>query len=123
MFCSSGCLWRLAESNPSPVAKTMCGAGYRPDGWRTERQDDNGPGAQSGRSLKDPLPVTSPLLQGAVNVRRCGIPILKCGFCVSTVSIVCGRARGSIGCCRGLTLLDRAAVGSTEDRNRYRGRC
>jgi len=68
----------------------------RPDGWRAERQDDDGPGEQPGRSLKDPLHVMSALLQGAANVRRRRLSVLKGGFCVSTVSIVCGRAPGSM---------------------------
>jgi hypothetical protein len=40
------------------------------DQWRAERQDDNGPGEQPGPSLKDPLHVTSPLLQGQAMFRR-----------------------------------------------------
>src|SRR6516164_7194283 len=48
---------------------------------------------------------------------------MKGGFCVSTVSIVSGRAPRVDGCPRGLHLLDRAAVGSTDDRDRYRGPC
>jgi hypothetical protein len=35
--------------------KTVCGPGCWPDGWRAERQDDNGRGEQPGRSLKDLL--------------------------------------------------------------------
>jgi hypothetical protein len=85
------------------MLKTMCGAGCRPDGWRAERQDDNGPGEQLGGSLKDALHVTSPLLQGAANVRRRRLPVLKGGFCVSTVSIVCGRAPGSMAVVAGCT--------------------
>jgi hypothetical protein len=59
------------------------------DRWRAERQDDNGPGEQPGPSLKDPLHVTSPLLQGQAMFRRRRLPVLKGGFCVSTVSMVC----------------------------------
>ena len=33
---------------------------------------------------------------GAANIRRRRLPVLKGGFCVSTVSIVCGRAPGSM---------------------------
>jgi hypothetical protein len=66
------------------------------DQWRAERQDDNGPGEQPGPSLKDPLHVTSPLLQGRAMFRRRRLPVVKGGFCVSTVSIVCGRAPGSM---------------------------
>jgi hypothetical protein len=73
------------------------------DQWRAERQDDNGPGEQPGPSLKDPLHVTSPLLQGRAMFRRRRLPVLKGGFCVSTVSIVCGRAPGSMAVVSGCT--------------------
>jgi hypothetical protein len=81
------------------VRRRLSADGWR-DGWRAERQDDNGPGEQPGRSLKDPLHVTSPLLQGAANVSRRRLPALKGGFCVSTV---CGRAPGSMAVVAGCT--------------------
>jgi hypothetical protein len=62
------------------MLKTMCGAGYWPDGGRAERQDDDGPGEQPGDSLKDSLHVTSPLLQRAANVRMRRLLVLKGGF-------------------------------------------
>jgi hypothetical protein len=39
----------------------------------------------------------------AANVRRRRLPVLKDGFCVSTVSIVCGRATGSMAVVAGCT--------------------
>jgi hypothetical protein len=39
----------------------------------------------------------------AANVRRRRLPVLKGGFCVSTVSIVCGRARESMAVVAGCT--------------------
>jgi hypothetical protein len=68
----------------------MGGAGYWPHGWRAERWP-----RQVGHSLKDPLHVTPPFLHGPANVRTRRLPVLKRSFCVSTVSIVSGRAPGS----------------------------
>jgi hypothetical protein len=81
----------------------MCGAGCRPDGWRAERQDHNGPGAQPGRSLKESFACDVTVVAGGANVRTRRLPVLKRGFCVSTVSIVCGRAPGSMAVVAGCT--------------------
>ena len=45
------------------VLKTMWSAGCWPDGWGTQGQDDDGPGEQPGRSLKNPLHAMDTVVQ------------------------------------------------------------
>ena len=49
------------------------------------------------------LAAERPRLHAAKMMRSDGSPVLKSGFCVSTVSIVCGRAPGSMAVVLGCT--------------------